>query len=913
MGAPLRLNAGAMNRHKRDVRTSRTLESRPGSTDSEGEGTDSTPSRPRRRAKRRRTWSERLASRAVELPLERLTAGLMVASTAVAVLGIGGVHIETMCVIGVLAAALLGCAVLLGTDDGVLPLTGPAVLCWLLAGWSLVQLIPVPMGVLETIAPTNADIWARSTLPFGGQSPSFAPVSLDPGATTVEALRWLSYGAVFTGAVVMGARRGAVWGLGLILTIATVAGAVTLGHGLTGLRKVYGLYQPSVQIHPWHVGPLLNANNLAGLLNLGAFCGLGLVSTKSPPVSRWPLAFAIALVIALTITSASRGGVATLLLGFLAFAVVTQIIRRRRGGLSPAANRARLAVGLSFAAGALLAVLGMSRVGWAELLEKDLTKLEILAASEAALPDFVWVGMGRGSFETVFASYSPARGNFVFTHAENFVAQWILEWGLPVGVAALLAFAFWFRPKRLGVHRSLLAASAWVGVVVVAVQNLADLGFEVPGLMVPVAAVMGTLWGAQKPPGAIWRPASRKPAVSLNAAALGTVAIATVVGAAAWAGRHDIRTERAAIHTQLIAEPRPRSAAAAAGLRSRIIAAIHRHPADPYLPLAGAYLAWEQRAENPLPWVQRSLERSQSNGRAHMFLAQLLHAHGVLKQALLELRLAVEYEGVLMRHAAELATAWTQDPDELAEAVPRGGHEGRMWAALAEAAADRELGAACDRRALAASPKEPGPHERLALDLIASLSDDEGSCARDLETCQRQVDEHVRVLREVAPESSGAAVVQAHFRAARGEPEEAEAALAKRCEEVDDYVPCLKERAKIASKVDDAAPLQAAGKSLRAAACRDAASCASIMIWIGDLHVQRKELGAAVAAYERSVRDRETPEALDKLARAASEAGFSSRAIRALERLLRQRGGSDAAIEARLHRERKKVVGSVLK
>src|SRR6185295_3468992 len=66
-----------------------------------------------------------------------------------------------------------------------------------------------------------------------------------------------------------------------------------------------------------------------------------------------------------------------------------------------------------------------------------------------------------------------------------------------------------------------------------------------------------------------------------------------------------------------------------------------RHPAEPYFPLVGAMGAYRTHTENPIPWLQRSLERGQVNGRAHLLLAEVLSAPRTRRQAMLELRLAL--------------------------------------------------------------------------------------------------------------------------------------------------------------------------------------------------------------------------------------------------------------------------------
>jgi hypothetical protein len=67
---------------------------------------------------------------------------------------------------------------------------------------------------------------------------------------------------------------------------------------------------------------------------------------------------------------------------------------------------------------------------------------------------------------------------------------------------------------------------------------------------------------------------------------------------------------------------------------------MRRHPAEPYFPLMGALIALRMRDQSPMPWLQRTLERGQVNGRAHLLLAEYLSSRGAKKQALFEIRLS---------------------------------------------------------------------------------------------------------------------------------------------------------------------------------------------------------------------------------------------------------------------------------
>jgi tetratricopeptide (TPR) repeat protein len=595
----------------------------------------------------------------------------------------------------------------------------------------------------------------------------------------------------------------------------------------------------------------------------------------------------------------------------LALALIMEVSRLRRAQSSAAASRARWLMGGAVAFGALLAVLAGTREVWAEIWDENAEKLRMIRWLRPMIGEFRWLGTGRGAFETVSPAFQPGQGSTVFTHAENFVAQWLVEWGIPVGVAALAILAWHFRPKRMGVGRSAVAAGAWLGVVAVLVQNLVDLGLEIPGVMFGVVVALGSLWGdrrrAHAPDAERVRSRPRlRAAVAIGALVLG----ALVVANASARGMHDVARDRALLAEQFVATTAPRSAEVKTALRRQIRADMVRHPAEPYFPLVGGILAWQEHDANALPWLQRVLERSLVNGKAHLLLAQVLMAMPSRSQALLELRLAVQSDPTLTGPAATLALKWTQDLEEILSTVPMGEGRAQSLDTLGALATDRAIGARCDQLALGLDPKLPGPHERLGADLVKALGT-AGACA-DQAKCEAEIEAHIKAIETIEPGRSSAARLRASRLAALGKADEAEKVLAAECEKFDDYATCLRERVVLASQIPGQERLLSAEKALLGAVCSQRDSCAEAATWIGDVHAGRGEWGAAVNSYKAAVRDGENADRLLKLATAASRTGMHAQATRALEQAIKLRGGKDPELEKMLADEREQALGGVV-
>jgi len=865
------------------------------------------------RKRQRGSWASRLNAQLEDFPLELVTQGLCIVIVMSSLFAIGGVHPMTTLALGLASTLLAFFAIALRATDRRLPLAPPVFVFWALVGACVVQLVPLPMSVLKVVSPTAADIWSRALSPLGEPGPSLAPLSLDPGATALEALRWFSYAAVFVGSAAISTRVGVRWAATTIFCTASVAALLTIGHGLIGADKVYGLYTPGFKADAgWHVGPLLNPNNLAGYLNLGTLAGFGLLFDEDSTFPRWLNALGVAVLVGVLVVTASRGGVVMFLTGVAMLVVALERSRARRAESRASARQSRALLLGTVVFGALLAFLGSQTKTWRELFDENLGKLAMTSWVRPVIGDFAWFGVGRGAFESVFPAYQPGSGGTVFTHVENFPAQWIVEWGIVVGVGALFALGWLFRPSKLAITRTSAAAGAYCGAVTLLLQNLADLGLEIPALCFALALLLGALWGtaAQKVPSLVG-PVRHAPSAIRLATGVAVVGVLLSVGVAK-AGMRPLDGARHHAREALLARKAPRTLAERRQVRSTLREAMRRHPAEPYFPLLGAVLAWQEQDESAIPWLQRSLERSRANGRAHLLLAQVLEHRKAKLQALMELRLALSIDPSLIDDAATFAASWADDEDQLARVVPSGELAGKTWAAIGARMKDEALAARCDRRALELDESLIGPRTRLVLARIAERR--RGTrCVDDEAQCASEIEGHARLIEQHAPKSSAGGQLRARWLAAIGKAPEASLLLLDLCDTVEDRIPCLRTRVQLAAEDKAPDPLIAAERSLVAAVCMEERECAATSEWIGGLHAERNEWGAAASFYGRSVQHEETDARLEKLANASNRAGMSAQALRTLERVLAKRGGHDHPLETRIRDLRKQVMDGVLR
>lgn len=827
-------------------------------------------------------------------------------------LGLGAVHVAVVSLLAPLAfvAFALSKRNELRRNEG-RTIVWPAWIALGLGAYTLLQAVPIPFAWLERIAPANADVWGRALLPFGVAAPPFASISMDPGATLVEALKWVSYAALLSAAVSVSRRWGAALGAALMFVSALLVALATVLHGLLAATKIYGFYTPSVALPPWHVGPLINTNTLAGYLNLGALSGAGLLLMHELVVPRWLVALGIAFLVAVDVTSASRGGVLTLIVGIVLVAVLLRLKAshtRESGRDKP--NRILFLVAFAVVFGAALAGLGGTSETWSELYDKNLSKLGMLLWAEPLIREHPVLGIGRGAFESVFPAYRLTQGHVVFAYAENFPVQWASEWGLPVTIAALLGFAWTLRPSRLGATRSGLAASMFAGVFVVLLQNLVDLSLEIPAVCYALALVLGSLAGDR----ARSRPTREAAKRSGSRFVQFVPAIAVILGfvlsgLAFRVGRPDVGAERTLVRRDYDAA---KDAASFEVLRHSLRRAMSRHPGEPYFSLVGALSAFQTKSESALPWLQRALERGHVNGRAHLLLAEVLASRGARKQALLELRIAAEQDNVMVGHGGTLALRYTKDFDELLICVPEGERGANMLDELgiqARNAGLEQLRARLDRAAIERSGKVYGPHIREAEALITSLSPGaSGPPCEDRPACEKRVEEHAAALASSYPNESIADRLRAKLLLVLGKPEQAEARLTARCSQAKDRGVCLRARVDAAAKLVDGKRLDAASKELLSTECTTSAGCAEAASFLAAVREGRGEAATALSLHERAAREDPTDVRLLRVAEAASRAGAHARAADAFERAAQKRGG-DAALRKRAEEERAHALG----
>ena len=772
---------------------------------------------------------------------------------------------------GLAAATLFACGLSSSTTQEE---RAPAVfaMALVLVGWTALQALPLPVVVTGLLAPSSVQDAEISAALLGHAAPSFVALTRAPGATWTELLKCVAaLSAMYSGYLL--ARRGhRLWVLSACGASGALLAVVAFAHLLAGAHKVFGIYAP-VHASADVLGPLLNTNHLGGVMAFSVPVATGLAMTHSDRRARiaWVLcAIACAGVCALV---RSRGAFGALVLGSLAL-VGWALTRSRRAGQSPARQWAALA-----ATGIVAASLaGAVYLGWDLLLPKFVapgaaSKLEVAFRGLRLVADAPLTGVGRGAFADVFVRVYGDTSRV--THPENIIVQWLAEWGVPVGLAALAVFTGSLA-RTVTRLRSPARAGALFGIVGLVTQNLVDFSLEMTGVAVLVAVALGAVLAPRtEAPG----PARGLPLRSLArfAAVAGLVCVASL---APFVDRWSV----AALETRLRAsQPRVDRTE----FRAALAVALKMHPSEPTFPLLAAADALRRQSRDAPAWLNRAMVLAPRWVASHLLAAAWLQSRGRSGQAWLE-----------YREAARLA------PERTASAVCdlRGANGGLTGfeASIPRRAAERTP----YLRALAGCLPLTSPEAlrvdallttlRVDTDLtrrraaIRSLgSGDAAAAAEILES----------IPRAQRAEADSALLVDALGRLSRygAAIREIDLALPR----AEDKRGLLAQKARMQAALGDEVGTRATIDALRDEGGADPIALAAAQQLLGDLELQFGHPGLAIAAYELAFTYSGNEALLASVATAAERLGDRPRAVNAWERLCSTVGPTSPACAQR--------------
>ena len=369
-------------------------------------------------------------------------------------------------------------------------------IAWLVFHW--VQLIPIPIEILEVISPATVEL--HYYLYGENFADSSLRLSLDVGETLQATLKDIAYVTLFMLVVVLVNSRLRIHQMAMMLVYAGTANAF---FGIINYftQGRFGFFKPASWWEQAISGTYINPNHFAGLMELCLPIALGLIMAGHQQqrfypnfkarlrgmlefmLSRKVLLYLFAVIMFAGIfLSSSRGGIASLLTALVLGLVLFRFARPT--------NVPQMRIGM------IIVPLVVLTVGWFGVGD-FIAKLEnagldsdrglIREAIYPLIADYPLLGTGAGTFEQIFTLYkNNMLGLSVYDHSHNDYLELLSEQGiigfLLMGLAILSAY--WRIIKCLGLRRNAQLRGILFGVVVGTLSLLihawVDFNFQIP-------------------------------------------------------------------------------------------------------------------------------------------------------------------------------------------------------------------------------------------------------------------------------------------------------------------------------------------------------------------------------------------------------------------------------------------------
>ncbi len=380
----------------------------------------------------------------------------------------------------------------------------------------LLQLLPLPAGLVALVSPASAEAWAgagRVFASFGEPAPA-ARVSLAPWETAGTALLALAFVGLFLSASVLLARRAP----------RRLFGLVVLASGVFQVARALATEDRLLRLH----GSFVNPNNLAGYLEISLACAFGFLWYRARSavrdfaaisgideradwlvrlVPRFFLSFLLwAFLAAGVVVTQSRGGLlaaagTTVLLGALAWEART---------VAPQGGRHVVAsvLGVLVVAGTAFAIAGAGTVAFLRFVLPDSADLAadyrvlVWRDSLEAFGLFPALGSGLGTFREAIRRVQSPEVRGLVEQAHNEYLQILVTGGVAGAALALTAIVAGARALLRGFfHQRHREEAAWglAGIGALAMlllHGMAEFNFSIPAIPATLAACLGCAWAA---------------------------------------------------------------------------------------------------------------------------------------------------------------------------------------------------------------------------------------------------------------------------------------------------------------------------------------------------------------------------------------------------------------------------------
>lgn len=356
----------------------------------------------------------------------------------------------------------------------------------LFVGLAVVQLVPLPHGVMKLIAPHTAalrEYYAAGPL-------AAAPLSLNPSAGLGELTRLFAFLAVFLVSAFHFQKPGSIRRFTQMMVIfGFVLAVFSILQKATGSTRIYWLRELTAGGTPF--GPFVNRNHFAGFIGMLVPLGLGAALSSGMREKKILYGFMSVIMAVSLFLSLSRGGVIGFFGGIAAFAFMMTVSSKEKK--LPWAVGLFLLVLFSY-----LIYLGISpvidRFYHTDISQED--RLVVWSSTLRAFGDFWLLGSGLGTFVNVYPLYASIPLQALYDHAHNDYLELLLETGI-AGVlivlcaAVILATALVRSPKQG--HAGITRASLVAALLSMLVHSIFDFNLHILSNLLLFGVILGML------------------------------------------------------------------------------------------------------------------------------------------------------------------------------------------------------------------------------------------------------------------------------------------------------------------------------------------------------------------------------------------------------------------------------------
>lgn len=361
-------------------------------------------------------------------------------------------------------------------------------------GFTLLQVIPLPPGLVALLSPAAAGLFHMSLDSLGQYGTGqWRPLSLDPAETwqALSGLAGLLMVYLFAANLLSHDKN-----LERFLRAVAIIGACVAMLGF--VQKAFDADRilwlvPFSRDVPFFFSTFVNPNHLAAFLGFAVPLQISLALKSPERQGKW-LYLIMALVSASAIfMTLSRGGIVAFLAGQLLLAYL--LLRRRQAKLDVLWIQA-LVVGV-LAVASLLAMHELTqKFGALSSPSEHLVKEARAGLWEDSLhmaASYPLTGIGAEAFKVAYPVYKTTRPDQRFTHPENILLQLATESGLPVTALLVtgLLLTLWLIYRQR--HLKRYEAGAFCAVVAVGLHNYMDFNLSSYAVAVPFVALLAVL------------------------------------------------------------------------------------------------------------------------------------------------------------------------------------------------------------------------------------------------------------------------------------------------------------------------------------------------------------------------------------------------------------------------------------